>query len=238
VSSQKDASPFADNRILSRLPRADYERLRTRLEAVRLPRGRVLFDEGDAPTHAYFLTGGMASLLAAAGDGSTVQVAMVGGEGVVGVPALLGVGLVPYRVVVQLPATAKRISAAALKAEFNRGGPLHDLLLRYLHTLITQVTQSALCNRYHTIEQRLCRWLLISRDRARSDTLELTQESLAHMLGSQRTGVTGAAVALQRRGLIGYRRGRINVLDVRGLEGTSCECYGVISRVIEEYLAA
>lgn len=238
MSSQKDASPFADNRILSRLPRADYERLRPRLEPVRLPRGRILFDEGDSPLHAYFLTGGMASLLATTADGDTVQVSMAGWEGVVGVPALLGAGLMPYRVVVQLPATAKRISAAALRAEFNRGGSLHELLLRYLHTLITQITQSALCNRYHTIEQRLCRWLLISRDRARSDTLELTQESLAHMLGSQRTGVAGAAAALQRRGLISYRRGRIKLLDVRGLEETSCECYGVISRVIEEYLAA
>ena len=238
MSSREGTYPFTENRILSRLPRADYERLRARLDPVRLPRGRILFEEGEIPHHAYFLAGGMVSLLAATADGSTVQVAMVGGEGAVSVPALLGAGFMPYRVVVQLPGTALRIGAAALGAEFNHGGPLHDLLLRYLHTLITQITQSALCNRYHTIEERLCRWLLISRDRALSDLLELTQESLAHMLGSQRTGVTAAAVALQRKGFITYRRGKIRLLDRRGLEETSCECYGVITRGINQYLAA
>lgn len=238
MSSREVTYPFTENRILSRLPRADYERLRARLDPVRLPQGRILFEEGEVPRHAYFLAGGMASLLAATADGSTVQVAMVGGEGAVGVPALLGAGFMPYRVVMQLPGTALRIGVAALGAEFNRGAQLHDLLLRYLHTLITQITQSALCNRYHTIEERLCRWLLISRDRALSDLLPLTQESLAHMLGVQRTGVTAAAVALQRKGLIGYRRGRIRLLDWRGLEEASCECYGVITRGIEQYLVA
>jgi CRP-like cAMP-binding protein len=238
MSSLEGAYPFTENRVLSRLPHADYERLRARLDPVRLPRGRALFEEGEVPRYAYFLAGGMVSLLAATADGSTVQVAMVGGEGVIGVPTLLGAGFMPYRVVVQLPATAQRVGAAALSAEFNRGGMLHDLLLRYLHTLITQITQSALCNRYHTIEERLCRWLLISRDRAHSDLLELTQESLAHMLGSQRTGVTAAAVALQRKGLISYRRGRIRLFNRQGLEDSSCECYGVITRGIDQYLAA
>src|ERR1041385_4499373 len=140
MSSREVAYPFIENRILSRLPRADYEQLRARLDPMRPPRGRVLFEEGEVPRYAYFLAGGMVSLLAATADGSTVQVAMVGGEGVVGIPALLGAGFMPYRVVVQLPGTALRIGAAALGAEFNRGGPLHDLLLRYLPTLITQIT--------------------------------------------------------------------------------------------------
>src|SRR5947209_12018334 len=136
MSSRESTHPFADNRLLSRLPRQDYERLRARLEPVRLPQGRVLFEAGDAVRHAYFLTGGMASLLAATTDDSTVQVAMVGNEGMVGVPALLGINVMPYRVVVQLPATAVRVSSAALGSEFGRGGQLHDALLRYLHTLI------------------------------------------------------------------------------------------------------
>jgi CRP-like cAMP-binding protein len=205
---------------------------------VRLPRGRVIYEAGATVRHAYFLTGGIASLLAATADDDTVQVAMVGSEGALGPPALLGIGVMPYQVMMQLPGSALRISTAALGAEFGRGGPLHDSLLHYLHTLIAQITQSALCNRYHTIEERLCRWLLISRDRARSDVLALTQESLAHMLGSQRTGVTAAAAALRRRALISYRHGRIRLLDGRGLEARACECYGVITQELEHYLAA
>lgn len=236
--SHTNAPNFTDNQILFRLQQEDYGRLHVRLEPVHLPRGRVIYEVGDAVRHAYFLTGGMVSLLATTVEGDTVQVAMVGNEGAVGLPALLGINAMPYRVVVQLPASALRISAAALGTEFNRGGRLHDSLLRYLHTLITQITQSALCNRYHTIEERLCRWLLISRDHAHSDLLALTQESLAHMLGVQRTGVTGAAVALQRTGFISYRRGNIKLLDRPGLKTKSCECYGVITEEIEQYLAA
>jgi CRP-like cAMP-binding protein len=235
--SQKETFPFTDNRVLSRLPRTDYERLRPRLEQVRLPRGRVLYEAGETVRHAYFLTGGMVSLLAATADDETVQVAMVGSEGAIGLPTLLGAGAMPYRVVVQLPSTALRIGASALVAEFRCGGRLQGLLLRYLHALIMQITQSALCNHYHTIEERLCRWLLTSRDRARSNTLELTQESLAHMLGAQRTGVTAAATVLQRAGLIAYHHGRIQLLNREALEERSCECYCVITQEIDQYLA-
>jgi CRP-like cAMP-binding protein len=238
MSSQKDGHLFARNGLLSRLPRPDYERLRTQLEPVRLPRGRIIYGAGDAIRHVYLITGGMVSLLATTSDGQTVEVAMVGSEGAVGALALLRINILPYQVEAQLPVTALRIDLAALGAEFERRGHMHDLLLRYLHTLVMQITQSALCNRYHTIEQRLCRWLLISRDRARSDYLALTQASLAHMLGSQRTGVTAAATALQRGGLINYRRGKIKISDGRGLEAKSCECYGMITREIEQYLAA
>lgn len=238
MSRLESTYPFAENRLLSRLPRADYERLRPHLEPVRLPRGRVIYEAGEPVGHAYFLTGGMASMLVATADDDTVQVAMAGSEGAVGLPAVLGINVMPYQVMMQLKGSALRISASALGAEFGRGGALHDALLRYLHTLIAQITQSALCNRYHTIEQRLCRWLLISSERARSDLLELTQEALAHMLGSQRTGVTAAAATLRRMALIRYRHGRIQLLDRLGLEARSCECYGVIMQELEQYLAA
>jgi CRP-like cAMP-binding protein len=238
MSSQKDPRPFKENSILSRLPRQEHERLRALLEPVRLPRGRVLFEAGEAVRYVYFITGGMASLLALTSAGETVQVAMVGAEGAVGIPALLGVSFTPYRALVQLQATALRVGMTALVREFGRCDYMHALLLRYLHTLLTQITQSALCNRYHTIEERLCRWLLISHDRGRSDLLELTQESLAHMLGAQRTGVTAAAASLQRAGLINYRHGKIRLLDMPGMQGRSCECYRVITREVEHYLAA
>ena len=237
-SQREDAHFFASNRLLAGLPPPDYARLRAVLEPVRLAKGFVLYDAGDSVRYAYFLTGGMVSLLASAGAHEVVQVAMVGNEGVVGIPAFLRVNVMPYRVTVQLPATALRIRASVLSAEVNSCGALTDALLRYLHMLVTQITQSAVCNRYHTIEERLCRWLLLSRDRARADELPLTQETLAHMLGVQRTGVTAAAGSLQRAGLIGYRRGKIRVLDERGLKATACECYRVVSEEIAQFVAA
>jgi CRP-like cAMP-binding protein len=238
MSLSESTYPFADNRLLSRLPRADYERLRPHFQSARLPRGRVVYEAGEEARHIYFLTSGMASLMAATADDDTVQIAMVGSEGALGLLTLLGVNLMPYRVEMRTPAFALRINAAALGAEFGRGGPLHDSLLRYLHTLIAQISQTALCNRYHTVEERLCRWLLTSCDGTRSDLLALTQESLAHMVGSQRTGVTAVAASLKRRALISYRHGKIRLLDRRGLEARSCECYRVITQEIEHYLAA
>lgn len=238
MSSQRDIYPLKENWLLSCLAQPEYERLHALFKPVRLPRGHTLFEVGDAVRYVYFLTSGMVSLLAATSDDSTVQVAMIGSEGAVGLPVLLGINMMPYRVVMQLTGTALRISSAALCAEFVRNRLLHDAILRYLHMLITQITQSALCNRYHTIEQRLCRWLLISRDRAHSDTIELTQEALAHMLGSQRTGVTAAAAALQRRNLITYRHGKIQIVNRPALEALSCECYRVITEEIEQFMAA
>ncbi|MGH9940911.1 MAG: Crp/Fnr family transcriptional regulator [Pyrinomonadaceae bacterium] len=238
MSSRQDARFPAGNQLLDSLPPSEYGRLRLSLEPVRLPKGRVLFEVGDQVGHAYFITSGMVSLLAATGDGATVQIAMVGNEGLVGVPAVLRVNLMPYRSVVQLPATATRIRVAALDAEFARCGRLQDSLLRYLHALITQISQSAVCNRYHTIEQRLCRWLLISGDRVRSDTIHLTQESLSHMLGVQRSGVTAVAGALQRAGLIRYGRGRIQLIDRRGMEAAARECYRIVREQISHIVAA
>lgn len=235
---REDARFLIANRLLASLPPPEYTRLRAVLEPVRLAKGVVLYDVGDSVRYAYFLNSGMVSLLAAADAHAVVQVAMVGNEGIVGIPAFLRVNVMPYRVTVQLPTDALRIRASVLSAEVNRCGALTDALLRYLHMLVTQITQSAVCNRYHTIEERLCRWLLLSRDRARSDMLPLTQETLAYMLGVQRTGVTAAAGALQHAGLIGYRRGKIRILDERGLAANACECYRVVSEELTQFVAA
>jgi CRP-like cAMP-binding protein len=236
MASRQPDFLFRANRLLASLARDEYARLRDHLEPVKLAKGSTLFEVGDEVRHAYFLNGGMVSLLAVTAADAITQVAMVGGEGVVGVPSILRIRVMPYRVIVQLPCSAARIKAAALDAEFRRGGALADALLRYIHTLITQITQSAVCNRHHTIEKRLCRWLLISRDRAQSDLLPLTQESLAHMLGAQRPGVTAAAIALQDGGMISYRRGMIRIVNREGLAALSCECYQTVSEDIALFL--
>jgi len=238
MSSRQDARLLTGNQLLDYLPQAVYSRLRHSLKSVQLPKGKVLYEVGDEVHHAYFVTSGMVSLLSATDDGATVEVAMVGSEGLAGVPAVLRNNSTPYRSVVQLPASAMRIRAAALDAEFARCGQLQDSLLRYLHTLLTQISQSAICHRYHTIEQRLCRWLLVSRDCTHSDTFHLTQESLSYMLGVQRTGVTAVAGALRSAKLIRYRRGEIQVLDVRGVEAASCECYQIVREQIRHLVAA
>jgi CRP-like cAMP-binding protein len=238
MPSATDAHPFTNNWLLARLPPADYKRLRPLLKAVRFTKGQIIYDVADVVNYAYFLTSGMVSLLAIIDDEQIVQVAMVGYEGLLGIPALLRTNLMPYRVTSQLPTTALRINAVALNAEFNRGGALTDLLLRYLHTLITQITQSAVCHRYHTVEARLCRWLLLSRDRAHTDRLPLTQETLAYMLGVKRTSVSSAASLLQSKGLITYRWGHLQLLDRAGLEASACICYRIISAELAQFFAA
>lgn len=236
--SPKAPRSHFDNHLLAALPREEYSRFAPRLEMVRLPAGRVLCEAGGGIRHLYFLKGGMASLLSLTEDGHSVEVGMIGNEGVVGLPAVLGIDTAPYRVVMQLPANALRIKADALRAEFNRGGRLQKLLLHYTHTLLTQIAQSAACNRYHTMKARLCRWLLVSRDRAHTDTLQLTQEFLSQMIGAPRTRVTLVARDLQRAGLIRYSRGQITILDKRGLEAKSCECYRIVKEQISHFLAA
>jgi CRP-like cAMP-binding protein len=228
----------AGNRILAALPPEEYSRMLPDLTPVHLPQDRLLWNAGDRISHAFFLMGGMVSLLSTTEGGSTVEVGMIGSEGMAGVSAILRFNVIPYTVVVQLPASAMRIRIDTLRREFARGGRLQDLLLRYTHTLLTQITQSACCNRFHTAEERLCRWLLTSSDRSRSDTLPLTQEFLAQMIGVPRTSVTAVAVKLQHLGLIAYRRGKIKLLDRRGLETFSCECHRVIGEGIRRYLAA
>lgn len=229
--------PF-ENRILASLPAEEYKRLAPSLEPVQLLQGTLLYQAGDAVRHAYFLRSGMASLFSITEDGSTVEVGMVGSEGLVGLPAVLRVNEAPFEVKVQLAAGALRVGREDLRREFNRGGKLQELLLRYTHMLLTQVAQSAACNRFHTAEERLCRWLLVSRDRLRTDTFPLTQESISHMLGVPRTSVSMIASALRRSGLIDYGRGRIEIVDRDSLEAASCECYRVVRDELTHFLAA
>lgn len=238
MSSSKEREAAFHNRLLSALPREEYERLSRHLEPVRLAAGQTLYDVGDAVRHAYFPKGGMLSLLSTTEAGRTIEIGMIGNEGMAGIPIILSSDAAPYTVMVQFSCNALRIRRRELREEFNRGGRLHELLLRYTHALLTQVAQSAACNRFHPIEKRLCRWLLISRDRVHTDALRLTQEYLSYMLGVPRTSVTAVARGLQERGLISYRRGSIVVLDRPRLESISCECYSRIREEIRQLLAA
>ncbi|HEY0005396.1 MAG TPA: Crp/Fnr family transcriptional regulator [Pyrinomonadaceae bacterium] len=234
----KEALSLTENRILAALSRQEYAYLFSRLQPVYLSRGKVLYDFADPFSYAYFLTNGMVSLLSITEDGSTTQVSMVGNEGIVGVASVLKVNKAPYRIIVQIPGQALRVRTDVLCSEFNRSGQLQDLMLRYLHALLTQISQSAACNRFHTIEERLCRWLLISHDRVKANMLQLTQETLSHMVGASRTNVTIAANNLKKSGLITYSRGNIEILDRVGLESASCECYRIITEEIGYLCAA
>jgi CRP-like cAMP-binding protein len=234
---KQPGTPFG-NQILNALPREEHARLSPYMEVVKLPTGKTLYETGDAVRQVYFPMGGMASLISATEGGAAVEVGMVGDEGMVGLPAVLGTNVIAYRVVMQVPGNAFRIPAGAVRSEFDRGGRLHDLLLRYTATLLTQVSQSAACNRFHSMRARLCRWLLVSHDRSRSDTLTFTQEFLSFMIGAPRSRVTTAAGSLQDAGLIRYRRGRIEILDRAGLEASSCECYRIINEQLKHFMAA
>jgi CRP-like cAMP-binding protein len=226
------------NLLLSALPREEYARLLPHLSQVHLGKGRILFEPGETVKYAYFVTQGMLSLLSLAGGGETVEVAMVAHEGMVGVPIILHNETIPYRVMVQIPVNALRIKAGPLWEEFRSGGRLQVLLLRYVNSLMTQLTQSAVCNRFHRVEARLCRWLLVARDRLQSDEFHFTQEFISHMLGIPRTHVTMKANALQRKKLINYSRGKITILNPQGLERVSCECYGIVREDLRGFLAA
>lgn len=219
-----------ENRILAALPREEYERILPHLELVVLPQSKVICDIGDTIHFAYFPLNGMISLLSTTGHGETLEVGMVGNEGVVGVSLALKNQAAPYRMTVQLPVDSVRINAVSLKKELQQGGKLNELMLQYTHTLLVHIAQSALCARFHTVEKRLCRWLLIARDRVKSDTMQFTQEIISHMLGTPRTVVTTAACNLQDAGLIRYRRGKITLLDPKRLEDNACECYKVVKK--------
>ncbi|MDQ3803396.1 MAG: Crp/Fnr family transcriptional regulator [Acidobacteriota bacterium] len=238
MSSLTDLGPALGNRLLAALPHQEYARLSRHLELVRLAPGKILYSAGALVRHAYFPKGGMVCLLSTTESGRTIEVAAVGDEGMAGVPIILRSVAVPYQVMVQLAGNALRIRGDALKEEFNRGGCLQDLLLRYTHALLIQIAQSAACNGFHTVEERFCRWMLASHDRARAETLHFTQEFLSYMLGVPRTTVTTVAGAIQRRGLIGYTRGKVTILDRRGLEAASCECYRLVRKCHTDFLAA
>jgi CRP-like cAMP-binding protein len=224
------------NQLLAALPEADYQRLLARLEFVKLPLGLVVFESGSKLRHLYFPASGIVSLLYAMENGASTEIAVIGNEGVVGIALFMGGESTPSRAVVQSAGYGYRLKATALKTEFERGGPLQHLLLRYTQALIAQMTQTAVCNRHHAVDQQLCRWLLLSLDRLPSNELAMTQELIANMLGVRREGVTEAAGRLQEAGLIRYRRGHITVLDRPKLEKRVCECYAVVKREMDRLL--
>jgi CRP-like cAMP-binding protein len=203
---------------------------------VSLAAGEVLFEAGDRIAECYFLDSGMASLLSTTEEGSTVEVGMVGYEGFVGTALVLKRERMPYRSMTQIAGQATKIKAQAVLDLFNKNFRLRELMLRYLHVVLTQVSQSALCNRFHTLDERLCRWLMISREITDSDEIPLTQEVISQMLGVARTGVTMTAGALQRSGLIRYSRGRITILDRDALSDASCECYRIVKQEFDQFL--
>jgi len=224
------------NRILAALPREEFARLAPHLTIICLKRDEVVYIAGDQIRHVYFPISGLMSLLSTTETGSTVEVAMVGNEGIVGLPVILKNSMIPYEVAVQTETEAYRIKAEDLQEEFDKGQALHELILRYLNVLIAQISQSALCHRFHTVEEALGGWLLMVQDRLNTESLNLTQESISHALGVPRTGVTMAAGTLQRAGLIRYSRGKIMILDSERLEDNSCECFRIIHDELRQFL--
>ena len=224
------------NQLLAALPADEWQRWLTQLEAVELPLGRVLYESGVALGHVYFPTTAIVSLLYVMEDGASAEIAVVGHEGIVGVSLFMGGESTPSRAVVQSAGQGFRLRADALKDEFKRSSPVLHLLLRYTQALITQMAQTAVCNRHHTLDQQLCRWLLLSLDRLQGNELVMTQELIANMLGVRREGVTEAALKLQKAGLIRYMRGHITALDRPGLEARSCECYSVVKHEYDRLL--
>jgi CRP-like cAMP-binding protein len=225
--SQRAVEPTL-NRLLARLPREEYERLLPHLGHVSFALGEVIYESGGRQSHIYFPTNAIISLLYLMENGSSAEIGVAGREGLVGVALFMGGNTMPNRAVVQSAGGAVRMRAQMLRDEFARGGAFQRLLLRYTQALLTQMSQTAVCNRLHAIEQQLCRWLLLSHDRLDSDELVMTQELIANMLGVRREGVTAAAGRLQEQGLISYVRGRIQILDRPGLEASVCECYKVV----------
>jgi CRP-like cAMP-binding protein len=224
------------NHLLAALSAVDYERLLPHLELVRLPLGWAVYESGSEQGYEYFPATSIVSLLYVMQDTSSAEIAVVGNEGVVGIALFMGGETTPSRAVVQSAGYGYRLRASVLKREFESGGPLQHLLLRYTQALITQMAQTAVCNRHHALEQQLCRWLLLSLDRLPSNELTMTQELIANMLGVRREGVTEAAGNLQAAGLINYSRGKITVLDRAQLETRVCECYAVVKREYDRLL--
>src|SRR5664279_796252 len=224
------------NHLLAALPAAEFDRLLPHLELVPMPLGEALYESGGRLQHVYFPTTAIVSLLYVLEDGASAEIAVVGNEGILGISLFMGGETTPSRAVVQSAGYGYRLKAQLLKNEFNRGGPVLHLLLRYTQALITQMAQTAVCNRHHSVEQQLCRWLLLSLDRLGSNQLSMTQELIANMLGVRREGVTEAAGKLQEAGLIRYQRGKITVMDRPQLEARSCECYQVVKREFDRLL--
>ena len=228
--------PMQENHLLAALPKAEFQRWLPQLEVVSLTLGEVLYESGSALSHVYFPTTAIVSLLYVMQNGASAEIAVVGNEGLLGISLFMGGESTPSRAVVQSAGHGWRLPAQAMKDEFNRGGPVLHLLLRYTQALITQMSQTAVCNRHHSLDQQLCRWLLLSLDRLKGNQLVMTQELIANMLGVRREGVTEGALKLQQAGLIRYARGKIIVLDRPGLEARTCECYAVVKKEYERLL--
>jgi CRP-like cAMP-binding protein len=226
------------NRILDALPLAERERLFPHLRLVELPLGAVLYESGDRLRHIYFPADCIISLLYVLKDGASAEISVVGNDGAIGVALFMGGETTTNRAIVQSAGSAYRLTGRRLKNEFERHGELLHILLRYTQALITQMAQTAVCNRHHSVDQQLCRWLLLSLDRLSSNKLTMTQELMANMLGVRREGVTEAAGKLQKLGVITYSRGRITVLDRPGLERLSCECYAAVKAETERLMPA
>jgi CRP-like cAMP-binding protein len=230
------ASAVPANRLLAALPKKEYGRLFPKFKTVSLVLGEELYDSGDAIKYVYFPNDSIISLISEGSEASWLEVGMVGNEGMAGLPVFMGVGSSSTRAVVQGSGTAMRMSSAAVRTEANRLGGLHRLLHRYSHSLLTQVSQSSVCNRFHLVDARLARWLLMTKDRLGAEEFPLTQEFLSNMLGVRREGVSKAAGALQEARLISYSRGLITLLDRQGLEAKSCQCYAIIKAETDSYL--
>ncbi len=224
------------NHLLAALPEAEWTRWLPQLESVKLALGSVLYESGTQQTHIYFPTTAIISLLYVMESGASAEIAVVGNEGAVGISLFMGGESTPSRAVVQSAGQGFRLKAEEIKDEFNRSGPVMHVLLRYTQALITQMAQTAVCNRHHSLDQQLCRWLLLSMDRLDGNELVMTQELIANMLGVRREGVTEGALKLQRAGLIRYSRGHITVLDRKGLENRTCECYAVVKKEYDRLL--
>jgi CRP-like cAMP-binding protein len=224
------------NHLLTSLPRTVWDRWLPQLEFVGLNLGDVIYESGATLSHVYFPTTAIISLLYVTENGESAEIAVVGNEGILGVSLFMGGKSTPSRAVVQSAGQCFRLKAAILEEEFNQGGPVLHLLLRYTQALITQMAQTAVCNRHHSLDQQLCRWLLLSLDRLQSNELVMTQDLIANMLGVRREGVNESALRLQHAGLIRYARGHISVLDRAKLERRTCECYAVVKREYDRLL--
>lgn len=217
----------SENHLLASLPRNDYQRILSGLKPVSLKLGEIIYEADEAIRYVYFPMKSVASFIWKTEDRMTIEVGMVGNEGMIGISIIAGIKRLPYQTIVQGADDALRMTATALMAEFNQHGALHDLLLQYMHGLLMQVARTAICNRIHPIQQRFCRWLLMIRDRSGSDNLRLTHEFIGSMLGARRTDVTIAAGVMQKAGLIRYSRGLVTLLDVARLTAAACDCYRI-----------
>ena len=227
---------LGENRLLAALPRTEYDRLRPYLEKVSLPLRDILYEANGPIPHVFFPLNGVVSLVIIMDGGFSLEVGIIGNEGMVGTPVFLGSQSSPTRAISQVPGDALRMETKVFREEMRRHGALYGLVQRYTQAMINQISQSTVCNHRHSVEKRMCRWLLMSHDRVGTDEFPLTHEFLAQMLGVRRPTVTAAAGILQNAGLISYHRGRVTVLDRKGMESSSCECYGVVAAELDRLL--